>query len=687
MQDAVPAPQLVTTIRERCRACYTCVRECPAKAIQILDGQASVIQARCIGCGNCVTVCSQQAKLVASGIEATETLLSGHAPVAAIIAPSYPAEFSECTTSGLVAALRALGFTYVHEVGFGADLVAARYARLLEEQDSARFVATTCPAVVSYVRKYHPDLHDHLAPIVSPMLATARVLHRKYGPGTRVVFIGPCIAKKGEADDGRLHREVDVVLTYVEARTILERRGVDLATPAEADDFDAPRSGLGALFPITGGMLQAAGLEEDLLTGDVVSADGRTNLADAIVEFEHGETEARLLDILCCQGCIMGAGFSRDEHVFKRRSDVSRETRARHEALDKAAWRAAMTEYESLDLSCSFAPSDQRIDGMPTDDELVAVLARMNKSDPGDELDCGACGYETCRDHAVAIWQGVAEVEMCLPYTVDELRRTVHELQESHRSLDSTREALVKSEKLASMGQLAAGIAHEVNNPLGILLLHANLLLEECAGDDPAVEGDLRLIVDQANRCKKIISGLLNFARQTRVVRQPVDLRVVVREVLQTVLVDEGVVLRLDDRLVDPTVELDADQMVQVLANLLSNAQHALGEGGTVVVTLEGTQEDVSIGVSDDGCGIATEHLDKLFSPFFTTKQVGKGTGLGLAVTHGIVKMHGGHIDVASNADPRRGPTGTTFTIILPRRETPVTGPAPLADTGVRTAF
>ena len=687
MPDARPSVQLVTTIRERCRACYTCVRECPAKAIQILDGQASVIQARCIGCGNCVTVCSQQAKLVASGVEATEILLSGSAPVAAIVAPSYPAEFTDCATSGLISALRALGFTRVHEVGFGADLVAARYSRLLEEQDFGRWVATACPAVVSYVRKFHPSLVDHLAPIVSPMLAMARVLHRMHGPDMRVVFVGPCIAKKGEADSGRPQREIDAVLTYVELRAMFERSGITLAAARAGEDFDAPHSGLGALFPITRGMLQAAGVNEDLLSGDVVSADGRTNLADAITEFEHGETEARLLDILCCQGCIMGAGFSQDEPVFKRRSAVSREARARHEALDNAAWRATMAQYASLDLSSSFMPSAQRLDDTPTPDEVVAVLARMNKQSAGDELDCGACGYETCRDHAVAIWQGLAEVEMCLPYTVEELRRTVHELQESHRSLDSIREALVKSEKLASMGQLAAGIAHEVNNPLGILLLHANLLLEECAGGDPALEGDLRLVVDQANRCKKIISGLLNFARQTRVVRQPSDLRELVRGVLQTILIDDGVTLRLDDRLADPTVELDADQMVQVLANLLSNAQQALVEGGTVVIALDDIGDDVSISVSDDGCGIADEHLDKLFSPFFTTKQVGKGTGLGLAVTHGIVKMHGGHITAASNADPRRGATGTTFAIVMPRRETAVKESVPSTDMGGLSAF
>ena len=677
--DRVAHQQLVTTIREKCRMCYTCVRECPAKAIQILDGQASVIQTRCIGCGNCVTVCSQNAKQVLSGIEDTERILAGPAPVAAIIAPSYPAEFTECETSALVAALRELGFAYVHEVGFGADLVAAEYARLLE-RDPGRYVATTCPAVVSYTRKYHPDLLDRLAPIVSPMLAIARVLHAKYGPDVKVAFIGPCIAKKGELRYEQFEGEVDAALTYVELRGLFETRGITLAQRRPADDdFDPPHSSLGALFPITRGMLQAAHLDEDLLSGDIVSADGRHNLADAITDFEHGETDARLLDILCCEGCVMGAGFSREEPGFKRRSDVSRETRSRRAFFDQEAWDAAVAECRGIDLSRTFAPFDQRFDDMPTPDELREILARMNKSSAEDELDCGACGYQRCRDHAVAIWQGLAEVEMCLPYAVEELRKTVDELQESNSSLETTKEALVKSEKLASMGQLAAGIAHEVNNPLGILLLHANLLLEDCE-DDTAVAEDVSLIVDQANRCKKIISGLLNFARQSRVVRQPTDLATLVAEVLRTLPVDEHVTITVEDHLADPVAELDADQIVQVLTNLLTNAQHALPDGGRVVVTLDGTEEDMIVTVSDNGTGIADEHLDRLFSPFFTTKQVGKGTGLGLAVTHGIVKMHRGQITVESNADPARGPTQTTFTIVLPRYEAELNAPASLQE-------
>jgi signal transduction histidine kinase len=194
------------------------------------------------------------------------------------------------------------------------------------------------------------------------------------------------------------------------------------------------------------------------------------------------------------------------------------------------------------------------------------------------------------------------------------------------------------------------------------------------------VSADVKLIVDQANRCKKIISGLLNFARQSRVVRQPTDLTDLVAEVLRTIPVAEGVSLEVVDHLDDPVAELDGDQMIQVLTNLLTNAQHAMPDGGVITVTLDGTEENVIVTVHDEGTGIPEENLGKLFSPFFTTKQVGKGTGLGLAVTHGIVKMHRGQITVESNADPTTGPTGTTFTISLPRLEVPTDVPASLQE-------
>lgn len=204
---------LVTTIRERCRVCYGCVRECPAKAIRIVDGQASVMVERCIGCGNCVRVCAQQAKHVYDSIGEVVQLLESGEPVAAIVAPSFPAEFTDWDYRSLVGVLRALGFAYVAEVGFGADLVAREYQRLLEDIGEKHYIATTCPAVVAFVELYYPDLVDALAPVVSPMVAMVRALRKKYDEDLKIVFVGPCIAKKEEA---ATTGEVDAVLTFAE---------------------------------------------------------------------------------------------------------------------------------------------------------------------------------------------------------------------------------------------------------------------------------------------------------------------------------------------------------------------------------------------------------------------------------------------------------------------------------------
>ena len=661
---------LVTIIGEKCRMCYACVRECPAKAIQVVDGQASVIQPRCIGCGNCLLVCSQNAKHVRDDTQKAFALVDSGEKTAAMLAPSFPAEFSDIETGRLVAMIRALGFSSVHEMSLGADLVAHEYAKLLERDPKGRYITTPCPAVHSYVRKYQPALTRFLAPVLSPMVAMARVLRHDLGQDLHVVFIGPCIAKKRASID-LTHTEVDAVLTFAELREMFEQRRVRPDSVEAADDFDPPYGGVGAVFPISGGLLQTAGLQEDLLSGEIVVAEGRDEFVDAINEFDVAHPDARLLDVLSCQGCFAGAGMTSSETNLQRRSRISRYAKNRIAGFDeeqRAEVAGARERYADIDLSRSFRPDAQTLGGPATVEELREILERMGKHSEEDFLNCGACGYDTCLDHARAVYAGLADSEMCLPSTIEQLRTAYGQLEDSHRSLEDAKEALEKSGRLASMGQLAAGIAHEVNNPLGILLLHANLVLEECE-EQSQIHEDLETIVDQANRCKRIISGLLNFARQSRVVRQPTDLAGLVKKVLHTTPVNEGVEVQVEDQLKDPVAEIDSDQIVQVLTNLLSNAQQAMPEGGTVAVGLSDTPEEVIIRVSDTGSGIPEENMAKLFDPFFTTKQVGMGTGLGLAVTHGIVKMHRGQITVESNSDRKAGPTGTTFTIKLPRYE------------------
>ncbi len=656
---------LVTTIKERCRVCYTCVRECPAKAIRIRDGQAEVLAQRCIGCGNCVRVCSQHAKQVLCSLPEVAALLAGEAPVAACLAPSFPAEYDDIDYRRLVGMVRALGFKYVVEVAFGADLVAARYRDLLLAKSGKRYIATSCPAIVGYVERYHPALVDSLAPIVSPMVAMARAMRSLHGADLKVVFIGPCIAKKGEAATDRIRGDIDAVLTFVELQHLFVERGI---TPlsVDASEFDPPRPGHGALFPISRGMLQAAGISEDLAAGEVVAADGRSSFTEAIKEFEDGDLDAKLLEVLCCNGCIMGAGMVTQAPLFSRRSCVSHYVRRRMGELDRDEWTRQMSQLAELDLTRSYERNDQRV-AVPSRNEIGQIMQRLGKHHPEDELNCGACGYETCREHAIAIYEGLAECEMCLPYTIDQLRRTVRALEFSNEQLASTQEALTQSEKLASMGQLAAGIAHEVNNPLGVVIMFAHLLLDEM-GKDKKYREDLQTIVESADRCKKIVSGLLHFARQNKVTLAPTDLHELIEDLVKTLTLPASITLRVEHQSPQEVANMDRDQIMQILTNLVSNAQAAMPDGGTLTLWTGGDETNARISVSDTGVGIPQQNLDRIFDPFFTTKQVGKGTGLGLAVTYGIVKMHRGNIKVDSNADPAAGPTGTTFTVVLPRK-------------------
>ncbi|HNW92638.1 MAG TPA: ATP-binding protein, partial [bacterium] len=472
---------------------------------------------------------------------------------------------------------------------------------------------------------------------------------------------GPCIAKKGETADAAGGRDIDAALTFRELRDWWAARGLDPATAPPAA-FDPPRGGLGGLFAVSRGLLQAAAIDEDLTTGEVVTAAGRAEFVEAVREFGSGDLSARLLEVLCCQGCLSGAGMTEQAPLFRRRTRVGEYVRRRQREFDRAAWQADLAADAALPLDRSFTPADQRL-AAPDAAALTATLRQMGQRGPEDELNCGACGYDTCREHAAAIVRGLAEHEMCLPHTIEQLRATVHELA-------STQEALVQSEKLAGLGQLAAGIAHEVNNPLGVVLMYAHLLRDACA---PGSEqyADLDLIARQADRCKKIVAGLLHFARQNQVASAPVDLHGLVREVLALQPAPAGVTVTTALTLTDPVIIGDGDQLLQVLTNLVTNAYAALAGRGELTVRTAADGDRVTLSVTDTGSGIAREHRARLFEPFFTTKPAGQGTGLGLAVSYGIVKMHRGDIRVVSNDDPAAGPTGSSFTLVLPRAAAP----------------
>ncbi|MDI6895300.1 MAG: [Fe-Fe] hydrogenase large subunit C-terminal domain-containing protein [Bacillota bacterium] len=701
---------VVTTIGRKCRRCYTCIRHCPARAIKVEGGQAQVVAELCIACGTCLRVCRQQAKKMESHVEMAREVLREDG-AAAILAPSYVVNYWQVSPGQVATALRLLGFETVAEVAYGAELVALAYLRLLVGRPvfaragsgaagaercgdgstgaagaggdgdgptraagcgdgptgAARpLISTACPAVVNLVEVHYPELIPWLAHVVSPMVALARYL-KHYGRARSVVFVGPCVAKKDEIRHPGLAGAVDAVLTFPELDEMLAGRGI---VPADLPPggFDPPHPRLGRCFPLSGGLLRTASLHADPLHPTVMAVDGRDRVLRKLGRLRHSQFRPVLLDLLFCEGCIDGPLIDPTITLTERRKRLADHVLAGcGEEPELAAADAVLGE---VDLSRSF--QDRHLaQPVPSEEEIRRILALTRKYRPEDELDCGACGYATCRDKALAVWRGVAEAEMCLPYMIEELEQSVRELARSHQELEEShlqlqrmQEHLIQSEKMASLGQLSAGVAHELNNPLGGILLFAGSLLEELPSGDPR-RREIELIRKEAQRCRDIVRNLLNFARQTRLRKQQVNLADLLREVMEVMAphIPPGVTVRQELNELPP-VWLDPGEMKQVFTNVISNAIEAMPDGGTLTIRAGRAPEGVTVCLADTGCGILPEHLNHIFQPFFTTKPIGKGTGLGLATAYGIVKMHGGDITVRSQVG-----VGTEVEILLPLGE------------------
>jgi signal transduction histidine kinase len=493
------------------------------------------------------------------------------------------------------------------------------------------------------------------------MIASAMAVRRVHGPGVRCVFIGPCVAKKQEARALDVPPVVDEVLTFQEVRRLLAGRGVELRE-AQQSGFDPPRAALGRAYPLVGGLLRTAGMQRDPLQPEVIVLSGQAETIEVLGGLRPAPGRRLVVEAMMCRGCFSGPG------MYLQAPRLARKTRV---ADYVNGCRAGEAEGPAeicapQELARSFSADDQRLHE-PTDEEIRTILAQTNKFSQEDELNCGACGYATCRAKAVAVYRGMAEEAMCLPFMVEQAERVCHELKVPWAELREIHRHLINTEKLASMGQMAAGVAHELNNPLSTILLYANILRRKLQGREE-LHHDLRLVEDEAQRCKKIIGMLLDFARQNRVRAEPTDMAGLLQQAADESLhlLDGAVRVRIE---AEPGLraELDRDQMAQVLGNLVKNALESMqGRSGEIVLGAHALEDGrVRVSVADQGCGIPAEARDRIFQPFFTTKSLGKGTGLGLPISYGIVKMHRGTIWFQSEAGQ-----GTTFHIELPSRQT-----------------
>jgi iron only hydrogenase large subunit-like protein/uncharacterized Fe-S cluster-containing protein len=384
------------------------------KAIELHEGQARVEPSRCIACGTCVRECPQHAKSYRNDLERAMALVRDGDLVAASVAPSFAAVFGDWERRRLPSVLRRLGFAYAAETALGAYEVAKATATYVNREPDKIHICTACPAVVNYVEQYQPGHVDELVPVVSPMLAHAQHIREKLGPRAKTVFIGPCVAKKAEAERPEHAGLVDCTLTFAELQEWLRREKIEM-THLEESEFDEVPPTPARYFPVPGGLAHTAGLETDVLNRTCLAVDGFPAL-EALLDYDAERGGGAVFEPLFCpDGCIRGPGMpDEDANTFTLRAALLKSAGERSESQSETAGEPTPGRLD--ELATAFRARTSYVGPEFTEDQIRATLERTGRADPSDQLNCGACGYASCRDNALAVLRGMAELDMCIPY-------------------------------------------------------------------------------------------------------------------------------------------------------------------------------------------------------------------------------------------------------------------------------
>ena len=391
----------LTFKKSNCKNCYKCIRYCPVKAIRFSGNQAHIIGNECILCGRCFVVCPQNAKEIASEVEKVKVLIQSGDPVVVSLAPSFVANYENVGIESMREALKKLGFYDVEETAVGATIVKKEYERMLREEERDIIITSCCHSINLFIQKYYPTLLPYLADVVSPMQAHCTDIKSRI-PNAKTVFIGPCVAKKDEAEyyAGR----VDAVLTFEELTNWLREENIELKEKKDITPESRAR-----FFPTAGGVLKT--MEKDINGYTYLSFDGIENCEAALANIVSGKIHKCFIEMNACTGgCIGGP-------VMEKYRDTPIEN---YLAVQNYAGNKdfEVEQPDNITLKKHFEVIDKRLQ-MPDEMEIRNVLRQMGKFKPSDELNCGTCGYNTCREKAIAVYQGKAEVTMCLPFLKD----------------------------------------------------------------------------------------------------------------------------------------------------------------------------------------------------------------------------------------------------------------------------
>ncbi|NTV89758.1 MAG: 4Fe-4S dicluster domain-containing protein, partial [Clostridiales bacterium] len=393
-----------------CKNCYKCIRNCPVKAISFRNDQTDVIEEDCTLCGNCLTACPQNAKTVRNDIAVVKKYISKKDKVYVSLAPSFISAFENNSDKLMYAALKKLGFTHVEETAVGASMVSRQYEQLLHDRKMKNIITTACPSSASLVQKYYPGLVGFLAPVVSPMIAHAKMLRETYGSRIKVVFIGPCLAKKDECNDFQNDFAVDAVLTFEDLEEWMQEEGIYI-NGEYSESVKASRDTIAKIYPVPGGILRT--IDNKLKKNyKCISVDGVERCMNILDSMMDDDISGYFIEMNSCTGACMGGP------CMKKRKGGYLE--AREKLIDyvrkgSGAETSAIAGDTRVDLSKKFFDRSKKAK-RPSDATIQGILNSIGKYTPDKELNCGACGYHTCRDKAVAVYNGKAQLHMCLPY-------------------------------------------------------------------------------------------------------------------------------------------------------------------------------------------------------------------------------------------------------------------------------
>ena len=391
----------LTLKKSNCKNCYKCIRHCPVKSIRFSGNQAHIIGNECILCGQCFVVCPQNAKEIAGEVEKTKVLIQSGSPVVVSLAPSFIANYDGVGINSMREALQKLGFYDVEETAIGAAIVKNEYERILREEDRDILISSCCHSVNLLIQKYFPSEIKYLADVVSPMQAHCTDIKKRI-PNAKTVFIGPCVAKKDEAE--YYEGIVDAVLTFEELTEWLKNEGVELK-----QEIDTTKNSRTRFFPTTGGILKT--MEQSINGYTYMAIDGVENCMAALRDIESGKIHKCFIEMSSCTGSCIGGPVMEKYHCSPIRDYMSVANYAGTEDFD-------VIQPEIDEMHKSFTFIEHRLQ-QPSEIEISNVLRQMGKVKETDQLNCGSCGYNTCRDKAIAICQGKAEYSMCLPFLKD----------------------------------------------------------------------------------------------------------------------------------------------------------------------------------------------------------------------------------------------------------------------------